>query len=168
MSLPGSPFNGHHPNHLPASDIGGHSTGCSPQLPHNGSDYRLSGRYGGSCGPFSRRSSAASGSQYSYSIRAAQKQRRRTAQMQQKNAANFIHNQSTLSLPYMDDSLAATSSLCSLDETANVNINGGFKGDNGGSSIFNHSRQNSYCSHASRVTYNSHAELTYRQTFSYR
>jgi hypothetical protein len=48
----------------------------------------------------------------------------------------------------MDDS-RAESSLCSFDEAA--------------SSIFNHSRQNSYCSHASRVTYNSHAELAHRK-----
>nr|AMD09816.1 sodium channel alpha subunit [Acartia hudsonica] len=74
-------------------------------------------------------------SSHSYSIRRSQKRAR---------AAFFeAHN----SLPYMDDS-RAESSMCSFDEAA--------------SSIFNHSRQNSYCSHASRVTYNSHAELATR------
>ena len=49
----------------------------------------------------------------------------------------------------MDDS-RAVSPLGSLD-TGHIPLSQG---------TFNHSRQNSYSSHASRITYNSHAELT--------
>ena len=60
-------------------------------------------------------------------------------------------------LPYMDDSRVG-SPEGSLDSATAGGLLGYYT-----AALGNHSRQNSYSSHTSRVTYNSHAELTNRQ-----
>jgi hypothetical protein len=60
-------------------------------------------------------------------------------------------------LPYMDDS-RVVSPEGSLDSATAGGLLGYYT-----AALGSHSRQNSYSSHTSRVTYNSHAELTHRQ-----